>query len=571
MHPARFGAKLMKNFIAVQMEHGTLGATLRNSFKEKKLTFAGEAFFCNLIEHQAEKQGGKTYLYYQDERFSYRDMNANANRVAHGLLSLGAGPRDGVSIWTDNSPSYYDVFWASQKLGMYSVPTNTALRGNGLVHLLTNADVRFIVIHPTLIEPFNAVRDKVGNIETVIVDDREAEVPDDLPEGWRLMSELYDEKLPITQPSERPTAGDLAVLMYTSGTTGLPKGVVYRHNDTMMGMMEVLGRTIAEPDDIMYTCLPLYHANALFVTSVTAMGAGCGVALDKRFSASKFWDRVRFYKATTFNLLGAMIPIIMKQPEKPNDRDHHIKRIVTSACPAELWEKFEDRFGVEIWEGYGAVDGGGVLIMNIGNAPKGSIGKPFGAKVRLVGDDGKDVPRGERGELWIQGRKGKSKSDGSVEYYKNEEATGKKIKDGWIRTGDYIYEDEKGFLYFVGRDSESMRRRGENVSTYEVEIEINKHPAAQECAVYGVPAELGEDDIMASIVLVPGKTVEPAELIEFLEGKLAYFAVPRYYRFMEELPKTGTHRVIKGELQKVGVSEDTFDAEKAGVMPKKKA
>jgi crotonobetaine/carnitine-CoA ligase len=265
-----------------------------------------------------------------------------------------------------------------------------------------------------------------------------------------------------------------------------------------------------------------------------------------------------------------MIPIIMKQPEKPNDREHHVRRIFTSACPAELWEKFEKRFGVEIWEAYGAVDGGGLIIMNTGNAPKGSIGKPLGTRVRIVDEDGNDVKTGERGELITETRKGgKTRSDGSVEYFQNKEASDSKVKDGWIRTGDFVYADEKGFLYFVGRDSESMRRRGENVSTYEVEIEINKHPAVQESAVYGVPAELGEDDIMCSLVLVQGKSVEPPELIKSLEGNLAYFAVPRYWRFTGELPKTGTHRVIKKELQDLGVTDDTFDAEKAGVMPKK--
>ncbi len=571
MHPAAFAAKGLKNFVAIQIERGTLGQTIKGTLKEKKLTLGGDNHLCNLIERQAAKYGKKTFLLYNDDRYSFQDMNMNANRVAHGLLALGAKPGDGVSIWTDNSPAYYDLFYAAQKLGMFSVPTNTAIRANGLIHLLTNAGVRFIVAHPTLIAPLLTVRDQVPELETIIVDDREVEPPDELPDDCVLLTSLYDEKLPITTPAERPTSGDVAMIMYTSGTTGLPKGVVYRFGDAMMGMMEVLGRTMSEPSDVMYTCLPLYHANALFVTSLTAMGGGCAVGLDKRFSASKFWDRCRFYKATTYNLLGAMIPILMKQPEKPNDRDHNVKRIVTSACPADLWEKFERRFGVEIWEGYGAVDGGGILIMNIGNAPKGSIGKPFGAKCRLVQDDGTDAPTGERGELWIQARKGNNKSDGSVEYYKNEEATEKKVKDGWIRTGDYLYEDEKGFMYFVGRDSESMRRRGENVSTYEVEVEINKHPTVQECAVYGVPAELGEDDVMCSLIEAPEKTADPKELIKFLDDKLAYFAVPRYWRITDELPKTGTHRVIKSQLQELGVTDDTFDAEKEGVAAKKKA
>jgi crotonobetaine/carnitine-CoA ligase len=563
-------AKLVKNVVAVQLEHGTLLATVRKSVKAKTLSPANETFFCDLLENQADKLGRKIFLQYQHQQYSYADMNLNANRVAHGLMGLSAKPKDGVAVMTANSPAYYDVFFAAQKLGLYAVPTNTALRGDGLAYLLNNSKVRFIFIHPSLLPYYESIKDKVKGVEKVIVDQTE-DPAGDLPDDYARASDLYDEKLPVTRPVARPTTGDLAVLMYTSGTTGLPKGVVYRHGDSMLSMIEALGRTMVRPDDVMYTCLPLYHANALFVTSLTAIGAGASVALDKRFSASQFWDRCRFYKATTFNLLGAMIPILMKQPERPDDRDHNVRRVVTSACPAELWEKFERRFGVEIWEGYGAVDGGGVLLMNIGNAPKGSIGKPLGAKIRVVDGEGNEVKQGERGELLLKARKGKSKSDGSVEYYGNDQATDKKVRDGWIRTGDYVYADQKGFLYFVGRDSESMRRRGENVSTYEVEVEIMKHPAVQEAAVYGVPAELGEDDIMASLVLVEGAKVEPKELIEFLSDKLAYFAVPRYWRIMTELPKTGTHRVIKGELQKVGVTPDTFDAEKAGAMPKRKA
>lgn len=571
MHPARLMARGLKSFIAVQMEHGTLGETIKKSIREKSLSIAGEGSLGDLQEYQAGKFGDKTFLYYLDKTYTYREMNNNSNRVASGLVKLGAKSKDGISIMTSNSPTYYDFFFAIQKMGMFAVPTNTALRGSGLVHILNNSGVRFLVIHPSLLEFFEAIKDQVEKVDTVIVDDFEDPAPDDLPEGYHRASELYDESLSTDRPADRATSGDLSCLMYTSGTTGLPKGVVYRYGDTMMTMMEVMGRTLADQDDIMYTCLPLYHANALFVTTLTALGGGASVGLDKSFSASRFWDRVRHYKATTFNLLGAMIPIIMKQPEKPNDREHHIKRIITSACPAELWEKFETRFGVEIWEAYGAVDGGGVLIMNIGNGPKGSIGKPMGAKIRIVDDDGNDAKVGERGELWILSRKGKTESDGSVEYYKNKEATDKKVKGGYIRTGDYVYADKKGYLYFVGRDSESMRRRGENVSTYEVEVEIMKHPTVQECAVYGVPAELGEDDIMTSMIPVEGQSVDVPELIEFLSGKLAYFAVPRYWRIVDELPKTGTHRVIKKKLQEIGVAEDTFDAEKEGVMPKKSA
>jgi carnitine-CoA ligase len=569
MHLGIFLLKGIRNFAAVQMEYGTLWETLRESRKAKTLKIASKAYLGELLERQAGKFSNNKFLYYQDDKFTYSDMNTNANRVAHALMDLDAKPKDGVSIMTTNSPAYYDLFFAAQKMGMYAVPTNTSLRGAGLTHILNNSEVKYMVVHPTLIEYVESIKDDLTTLKTIIIDDIEDDAPDNMPDDYKLLSSFYDETIPITRPPHNATAGDLAVLMYTSGTTGLPKGVVYRHGDSSMTMLQVLGRTNGTQDDILYTCLPLYHANALFVTSLSALAVGAAVGLDKKFSASRFWDRVRFYRATTFNLLGAMIPILMKQPEKPNDREHNVDKIITSACPPDLWAKFEDRFGVEIWEAYGAVDGGGALIMNIGNAPKGSIGKPLGAKVKLVDDEGNEVPVGERGELLVATKKSDTKSDGSVEYFRNDEATDKKTKGGWIRTGDYMKADEAGNLYFVGRDSESMRRRGENVSTYEVEVEIHRHPAILDVAVYGVPSELGEEDIMASAILVEGEKVEVSELMEFLKDKLAYFAIPRYWNFVDELPKTGTHRVIKSKLQEIGVTEDTFDAEKEGVMIKK--
>ena len=222
-----------------------------------------------------------------------------------------------------------------------------------------------------------------------------------------------------------------------------------------------------------------------------------------------------------------------------------------------MWEGFERRFGVKIYEGYGAVDGGGVLIVNFETAPVGSMGKPLGAKIRVIDGDGNDVPPHTPGQLicYVGERKG------SVEYYKNEEATSDKMRDGWLYTGDLVYRDEKGYVYFVGRNTESMRVKGENVSAYEVEQAVLKHPDVLECAVYAVPSELAEDEIMVTLVPVDGKSIDPASMPGFLSGELAKFAVPRYYRVIDALPKTETHRVIKKEVEKLGVTPDTYDRE----------
>ncbi len=231
--------------------------------------------------------------------------------------------------------------------------------------------------------------------------------------------------------------------------------------------------------------------------------------------------------------------------------------ILSAGCPEDMWERFEQRFGVNIYEGYGAVDGGGVLLVNFGTAPVGSMGKPLGTKIRVIDSEGNDSPPRSNGELICYVGEHK----GSVEYYRNADAT-LTMSDFVEERGDLVWRDEKGYVYFVGRNTESMRVKGENVSAYEVEQAILQHPDILECAVYAVPSELAEDDIMVSLVAVEGKSIDPSTLPDFLRDKLAKFAVPRYYRVMNDLPKTETHRVIKRELEKLGVTEDTYDRER---------
>jgi len=575
MHAAAFMLTMVKNVVKNEYKAGTLMETFRESLRKGALSSANRFYFGEYLERKARGLQNKEFLRFRNRSYTYRDMDLNSNRVARAFLKHGAIPGEGASIMSFNSPRFLDVFFATQKLGMYTVPTNTALRGNQLVHILNNSEVRYLVIHHSLYGYYEKIKDEVPGLSKVIIDTLDAPEDYELPEGTVSLDDFYSPEIPDSRPAERPREGEVSVLMYTSGTTGLPKGVVYRHGDSRLGLTESFAQTVYRPLDVFYTCLPLFHANALFVTMLSCLGVGGTMALGQRFSASRFWQEVNSMGGTTFNLLGAMIPILMKQPEKPTDREHNVRLVITSACPADIWEKFERRFGVTIWEAYGAVDGGGVIIMNIGNAPKGSIGRPLGALVKLVDENGNEVPTGTPGELLIKvgGRKKKAsekKSGGGVEYYKNTEASNKKVKDGWLHTGDYVYADKKGYLYFVGRDSETVRKRGENVSTYEVEVEILKHPAVQECAVYAVPSELGEDDIMTSVVPVEGRDIDPEQLVRFLEDKLAYFAIPRYVRIANELPKTETHRVVKKTLQDMGVTEDTWDAEAHGIRPGRK-
>jgi len=558
---AWLGWRLLRSiglFMADEYRRGTLKENLRSIAEARSLSLAKDMSHAELLEEKAAKLGNRPLLRFRDQVISYREMDLNANRAANFLRELGGGPGVGLAIIMKNSPRWLDVFFGLEKLGMYGVPVNVALRGDQLAHVIDNSDASFVVIDHDLLPYYEAVAERLGKVKKVIVNTEEAPTDFTIPEGMDDLDGAYGPGSDASKPPVSYRPEDLCVIMYTSGTTGLPKGVVYRYDSTNVKAISLMGRLLTSNEDIAYTCYPLFHANALFLTVTPAMHCEGQVALGEKFSASRFWDEVRRFGATTFNGLGAVMPILMKQPAKPNDADNRVRFILSAGCPTEMWEPFEKRFGLEIFEGYGAVDGGGVALMNLGTAPVGSMGKPMGAKCRVVDAEGNDAPTGVPGELiaYVGERKG------SVEYYKNAEATSDKMRDGWLYTGDLVYKDEKGYIYFVGRNTESMRVKGENVSAYEVEQAVLKNPDILECAVYAVPSELAEDEIMVTLVPVEGKTIDPATLPEFLASELAKFAVPRYYRVIEALPKTETHRVIKKELEKLGVTPDTYDRER---------
>ncbi len=513
--------------------------------------------WAELLERRAGQVGEKTFLKYRDETFTYRQMNKNANRVAHFLLQLGGGQGKGLGIFMRNSPRFLDIFFGAQKIGMYLVPINPELKGDGLVYLVNHSDIEFLAVDAELLDSIEPVSNRFETVHTTIVDDIEKEAEGiAIPEKMKRLSSAYG--MSSGNPKVGCNPDDICLIIYTSGTTGPPKGVVYRYRTSSVKRLMFFAGIFVDKNDVYYTCLPLCHGNALFITTTMSMAAKATMALSRKFSASRFWDELRQYDATLFNTIGSIIPILMKQPEKETDRDHKVRVVFSAACPAEMWEAFEKRFGVVLYEGYGAVDGGGKGIMNLGTAPVGSLGKPTGGakSVRIADENGNPVPPGETGELMFK-IKG---SESSVEYYKNEDASRKKSGDGWLRTGDIVRTDAYGFLYFVGRNTESMRRGGENVSAYEVEHVILDHPAVEDVAVYAVPSEMSEDEIMAAVKTVDGRELSAPELRTFLAERLARYALPRYIRFVDDFPKTTSHRIIKRVLEDEGVTADTFDA-----------
>jgi len=517
-------------------------------------------FYYDLIEYQAKTVGEKPYILYEDRVTSYAEFDRAACRAANGLTSQGARPGDGVAILMNNCPEYLYLFYGMPRGGFYTVPVNVALKGEGLKYILSNSDVKFLVVDDTLYPKIAELGGPVGSIQKVFV---RRTSDNSLPPGTLSLETL------LSSSSEKPDhtldPDSITYLMYTSGTTGFPKGVVNRNRTANVQGFMLLSSFLVQPDDVLYTCLPLFHANALILTAGWAMCSGVPFALEKRFSASRFWEPIRKYGGTQFNALGAMIPILMKQPERPDDADNPIRIVNSAACPTRLWEVFEKRFGVKIREAYGAVDGGGLITINFG-APVGSVGKPMpGTEWKLVDDTGKEIAQGEVGELVARVPDKKTRG---VEYYKNPKASEEKVRGEWLYTGDLFYADKEGNLYFVDRKSDCMRRRGENISSFEVENVVEKHPTIAECAAFGVPSELGEDEVMIWVKPKAGYALDLKDLMRYCAENMAYFMVPRYVDVVDEIPRTETLRVIKSDMKKRGVTDRTWDREKE--MPEMK-
>ncbi len=549
--------------------------------KTKKFRVSRRTLLRDIIKHKAETVPDKVYMTYIrdfdkgiDEKYTYKDIHLLSNRLGNGLLKLGLKKGEGVALMEINSPEFLLTVFATFKTGMYSVMVNIALRGDGLQFIIDHSDASAVIVHWSFLDAVMEVKERLPEIRCIIVDTNEAPEEFKLPESVISLQEVM--KASNDDIELEISTKDIVMLMYTAGTTGLPKAVMFWQGkligglsiQTLMGMISML----AASDDILFTCLPLFHSNALFLTSLPAYFSERPLILAKRFSASRHWDICRKYGVTAHNALGAMIPILMKQPERPNDKDHSVRQINSAACPKELWVAFQERFGVKLSEGYGATDGGGFMLTTGGaeEVPPGTMGKPLpGVVAEIMDEDGTIFKESEKvGELVFLVRESEVKQR-TVKYYKDEESSKSLIFEGndgqkWFHTGDLAYKDNEGWFYFVDRKKESIRRRGENIAPYSVERVINLHDKVLESAAYGVKSELGEDEVMVSVVLKPGERMTPEELLDFCQGKMAYFMIPRYIDFVEKLPKSEVHRVMKRYLKERGITESTYDREKTG-------
>ncbi|HWS74174.1 MAG TPA: AMP-binding protein [Quisquiliibacterium sp.] len=499
----------------------------------------------------------KVAVHDPDGQLSYAALHDRALQLGGGFESRGFRVGEHVLLMLDNHLDYVLAWLGLALTGRVEVPVNTAYKGTILAHVVNNSGARAIVVEERYCPLLAEIADRLTTLELVVVRGNASAAG--LP--GRLKVIAFEEIFGPRAKQAKLEPWDLIGILYTSGTTGLSKGVRVT-NAHAYGYATPALFDIDRPDEVTMVTLPLFHIGGQWAGVYKSFIAAATAVVLPRFSATTFWDDVRRYGCTYTLLLGAMANFLYRQPPSPTDRDHSLRRISMVPVIAQL-EEFKTRFGIEaVGTGYGLTEGSTILRAPMGYAEPGLAGwlRPD-FEARLVDENDIEVPEGEVGELVVRTRDPWSIMDG---YHAMPEATVKAWRNQWFHTGDAFRRDACGRWYFLDRLKDAVRRRGENVSSFEVESEINEHPAVLESAVIAVPSDASEDEIKACVVLRPGQSVGAEDLLKFLDARLPYFMVPRYVEFMDRLPKTPTEKVQKQELRSRGITPETYDRQPSG-------
>ncbi|WFU15770.1 ATP-dependent acyl-CoA ligase [Bradyrhizobium sp. CB3481] len=508
-----------------------------------------------ILTRQAAQYRDRTLFIFGDTRWSYDETASIAAASAARLMQAGIRAGDRVALMCSNRPEFLEIYLGCAWIGAITVPINTALRGIQLSHILRNSMPKLLVIEQNFIPA----------IETL---ERDVALPDII---WTIgegaapaIAQASISPLPALGEKADPgpvQPGDTVAILYTSGTTGPSKGVCCPQAQMFWwGIYSARALGIVE-GDVLFTTLPLFHTNALNAF-YQALLNGCTYVLEPKFSASGFWVAARRHQATVGYLLGAMAVMLLAQPKSGDDTAHFLRVALGGGVPGQFHGPFLERFGVPLLDGYGSTETNFVFASTIPSDRPGTMGHLVeGIEARIVGADDVALPDGEAGELLLRAREPLAFSTG---YFQMPDKTTEAWRDQWFHTGDRVVRDADGHYRFVDRMKDSIRRRGENVSSWEVEQVLLQHPAIAACAIYPLPSELGEDEVAAAVQLEAGHGLDATEIIRHCEGKMAYFAVPRYVRIVTELPLTENGKIKKVALREAGKTSDIWDRDAAG-------
>ena len=531
--------------------------TRERDFTDPRIPNRDECVLRYLLDRWANERPDQPHVVFADgAEWTFAELRDKVRTKAAGLRAMGIEQGEHVAVWLPNGPDALIAFYAINYIGAVFVPFNTAYRGQLLQHVIANSGARVLLVHPDLVPRLSEI--DLGRVERLVVTTG-IEVPE-APRPIQRFDELAgaaDETLKLARPIE---PWDIQSIIYTSGTTGPSKGVLssYLHMFTNAGPESW---PMVDENDRYMCVAPIFHIGGMGPPFVM-LARGASVAMIDNFSTEDFWAVAKATQSTVVFLLGVMATFLLKADPRPDDRDHTVKKAfmvpLTGDAPA-----FTERFGVDIYTIFNMTEISSPIVSEANPKKIGTCGRVRdGVDVRLVDRNDCEVPIGEIGEMLVRTDRPWAMNSG---YNANPEATAEAWRNGWFHTGDAFRRDEDGYFYFVDRVKDAIRRRGENISSFEVEADVCSHPAVREAAAVAVPSEFSEDEVMVIVAPVPGQKLEARQLAEFLIDTMPYFMVPRYIRILDELPKTPSAKVMKADLRKEGVTPDTWDREAAGL------
>ncbi len=482
-----------------------------------------------LLQQRASAAPKKVFLLSEADKrqFTYREFEQAVARAAGMLAAHGIGKGDVVSLLLPNSVEYIIAYFACWQLGALAGPVNGLLKAQEIDYVVSNSESKLILVH----SEFLPVVESIQVPRVVFDNEREA-------------SHRFDGR-----GTDKITTEDEAIIIYTSGTTGKPKGCLLTHGNVIANARQISTWLGFTENDRLLTIMPLFHMNAVSVTTMSALYAGGSTVVSPRFSASRFWNIISDYQITSFGSVATMLSMLLSTypdgvPEGLKTDQLRFAMCGSAPVPAEILRRFEETFNCLVVEGYGLSESTCRSTFNPPDERRrpGSCGLAIGNEMRVVDEDDRDMPDGELGEIVLRGEnilKG---------YFKNEAATANAFRNGWFHTGDIGYRDADGFYYIVDRKSDMIIRGGENIYPREIDEVLYQHPQIGAAAVIGVPDQLYGEEVAAVVVLKPGAEISEQDVIEFCKARLADDKCPKTVRFVADIPKGPTGKLLKREL-----------------------
>ena len=505
-----------------------------------------------MLSVQAQRFPTHSFVTFGDVTWTFSDAEEVAASYAGILQSAGIKKHDRIALICGNGFDFLSVLLGCAWLGAVLVPINTASRGAQLQHILSNSGAELLVIDP----------DFIGNLDHIdfsrlTIKQIWTTAPQSEPSIKGIAAAAMPSQGPRL-PAAELQPSDMFAILYTSGTTGPSKGVCCPHAQYYWWAFNSWRVLELKPDDILSTTLPLFHNNALN-TFFQALILGAHMILEKRFSKSAFFGDLAKNNATVTFLLGAMVPILLSAKPHAAERAHRVRIALSPGTPARFHSEFLKRTGIPLVEGWGSTETNFVIGTTVDRQQPGMIGTVApGFQARVVDDQDNELPDGQAGELLVRADAPFAFATG---YYGAPEKTVEAWRNLWFHTGDRVVREADGYFRFIDRIKDAIRRRGENISSYEVEQVFLSHPGVANAAAYPVRSSLAEDEVMVSIILGQGEALTEMDLIKFCEPRLPYFAVPRFIEIVDALPMTENGKVQKYKLSERGAQATTFDLE----------